>query len=105
MSVAAPESPAGVVATPAPIPLIRTESRYDRVTSFLLAVILGAGLVFGWLSIIAATTSAYQTRSSPPVRVIEVSGGGGGTPEGKVGSTEAIDVPGGEVADKASNNE
>ena len=85
--------------------LIRTESRYDRVTSFLMAVILGAFLVFGWLSVIAATTSAYQSRSTPPVRVIEVSGGGGGTPEGKVGSTEAIDVPGGEVADMASNNQ
>jgi len=86
-------------------PLILVESRYDRVTSFLMAVILGAFLVFGWLSIIAATTSAYRTRSSPPVTVIEVSGGGGGTPEGKVAGIEEINVPGGEVADKASNNE
>jgi len=86
-------------------PLIRVESAHDRVTSFLMAVILGAFLVFGWLSIIAATTSAYRTRSTPPVRVIEVSGGGGGTPEGKVGSVEEINVPGGEAADKASNNE
>ncbi len=93
------------VAPPPGPSLIRTESRYDRVTSFLIAVILGACLVFGWLSIIAATTSAYQSRSTPPVRVIEVAGGGGGTPDGKAGSIEAIDVPGGEVADKASNNE
>ena len=101
MSVAAwPPSP--LATTPS---LIRTETRYDRVTSFLMAVILGAGIVFGWLSVIAATTSAYQSRSSPPIRVIEVSGGGGGTPDGKVGSVEEINVPGGEAAEKASNNE
>ena len=102
MSVAAAPTPAGAKA---PAPLIRIESSYDRVTSFLMAVILGAFLVFGWLSIIAATTSAYRSRSTPPVRVIEVAGGGGGTPDGKAGSVEAIDVPGGATAEKASNNE
>ena len=84
---------------------IHGESPHDRVTSLLLAVILGAGLVFGWLSIVAATTSAYQSRATRPVHVIEVSGGGGGTPEGAAGSIEAIDVPGGETAEMASNNE
>ncbi len=81
------------------------ESAYDRVSSMLLAIVLGALLVFGWLSIIAATTSAYQSRVSQPIEVIEVSGGGGGTPDGKVGSVEEINVAGGESADKASNNE
>jgi hypothetical protein len=81
------------------------ESAYDRVTSMLLAVVLGALMVFGWLSLIAATTSAYQARVTRPIEVIEVSGGGGGTPEGKVGSVEAIDVAGGEASDMASNNE
>jgi hypothetical protein len=93
---------------PAPGPIearIYGESLYDRVTSLLLAVILGAAIVFGWLSIIAATTSAYQSRATRPIRVIEVSGGGGGTPDGAISSKETIDVPGGEAADKASNNE
>ncbi|WP_435006189.1 hypothetical protein P12x_003822 [Tundrisphaera lichenicola] len=81
------------------------ESLYDRVTSLLLAVILGAALVFGWLSVIAATTLAYQSRMTRPIEVIEVSGGGGGTPDGELGSKESIEVPGGEVADMASNNE
>jgi hypothetical protein len=81
------------------------ESTYDRVSSMLLAVVLGALLVFGWLSLIAATTSAYQARVTQPIEVIEVSGGGGGTPEGKVGSVETIDVAGGEASEKASNNE
>lgn len=97
---------AAVLPSPPVAPrLIRTESRHDRVTSFLMAVTLGAGLVFGWLSVIVATTSAYHSRSSPPVRVIEVAGGGGGTADGKVGSVEEVNVPGGEAADKASNNE
>ena len=96
---------AATVPVPGPTPTIRVETNHDRVTSFLLAVILGAFLVFGWLSVIAATTSAYQSRTTPPVRVIEVTGGGGGTPEGKVGSVEAINVPGGAEAAQASNNE
>ncbi len=81
------------------------ESAYDRVTSLLFAVVMGALIVFGWLSVIAATTSAYASRITQPVRVVEVSGGGGGSAEGKVGSVESVDVPGGESADMASNNE
>jgi hypothetical protein len=81
------------------------ETSYDRVSSLLLAVVLGALIVFGWLSIIAATTSAYQARVTQPIQVIEVSGGGGGSPDGKVASVEEINVAGGESADKASNNE
>jgi len=100
---------AAPAASPSPSPRLEAriygESKHDRVTSMLLAVILGALLVFGWLSVIAATTSAYQSRATQPVRVIEVSGGGGGSPEGQAASVEAIDVPGGAEADKASNNE
>lgn len=91
--------------TPQPTARIYGESLYDRVSSMLLAVVLGALLVFGWLSLIAATTSAYQTRVTQPIEVIEVSGGGGGSPDGKVGSVEEIDVAGGEASEKASNNE
>jgi hypothetical protein len=81
------------------------ESAYDRVTSMLLAVVLGALLVFGWLSLIAATTSAYQARVSQPIEVIEVSGGGGGASDGKLNSVESIEVAGGEQDARASNNE
>jgi hypothetical protein len=82
-------------------PKIYGESAYDRVS----AVVLGALIVFGWLSIIAATTSAYQSRVSQSIQVIEVSGGGGGSPDGKVNSIEEVNVAGGESSDKASNNE
>ncbi len=104
MSVAIAPAPSMAAGQPA-APAIRVESSHDRVTSFLMAVILGAFLVFGWLGIIAATTSAYQSRMTPAVRVIEVAGGGGGTPDGKAGSVEAINVAGGAEADQASNNE
>ena len=94
-----PAEPAG------PTARIYGESVHDRVTSMLLAIVFGALIVFGWLSLIAATTSAYQARVTQPIEVIEVSGGGGGTPEGQVGSVESIDVAGGEASDRASNNE
>lgn len=97
-----PDAPAS---SAEPRPLVRVESRYDRVTSLLLAVILGASIVFGWLSLVAATTSAYNARSTPPVRVIEVAGGGGGTPDGKVGSVEEFNVPGAAASDQMSNNQ
>jgi hypothetical protein len=89
----------------APSARIYGESAHDRVTSMLLAVVMGALIVFGWLSLIAATSSAYQARVTRPIEVIEVSGGGGGTPDGKAGSVESIDVAGGEASDRASNNE
>ena len=98
-------NPEPVAVEARPSARIYGESAYDRVTSMLLAVVLGALMVFGWLSLIAATTSAYQARVSQPIEVIEVSGGGGGDPEGKISSIEAVDVAGGEQDDRASNNE
>ncbi|WP_435016844.1 hypothetical protein TA3x_004425 [Tundrisphaera sp. TA3] len=86
-------------------PRVIGESAYDRVTSLLLALILGALIVFGWLSIIAATSLAYATRVARPVQIIEVAGGGGGRPDGQMGGVESVNVPGGAAADKASNNE
>ena len=88
-----------------PSPVVRGESDFDRVTSLLLAVILGAGLIFGWLIVIFATNHAYQSRVSAPLEIIEVSGGGGGSPDGQEGGIETIQVPGGAAAERASNNE
>ncbi|MGC8638317.1 MAG: hypothetical protein ACP5XB_00385 [Isosphaeraceae bacterium] len=81
------------------------ESIYDRVTSFLIAVVLGALLIVGLMGLIYLTNQAYASRVTSPLQIIEVSGGGGGSPEGTPGSTEKIDVPGADPAPFASNNE
>lgn len=80
------------------------ESRYDRISSFLMASVVGAFLVVGWLGLIFMTDQAYATRTSAPLRIVEVFGGGGGSPDGTPGSTEAIDVAGAEAGPFASNN-
>jgi hypothetical protein len=80
------------------------ESIYDRVTSFLMAVVLGAMMVVGLMGVIYITNQAYASRVTAPLQIIEVSGGGG-SPEGTPGSTEKIDVPGADAGPLASNNE
>ncbi|QEH33880.1 hypothetical protein OJF2_24120 [Aquisphaera giovannonii] len=90
---------------PAASPMVLGESLYDQVTSFLMAVIAGAAMVVGLLGIVYIANQAYASRVTSPVEIIEVSGGGGGSPEGTPGSTEKIDVPGADAAPFASNNE
>ncbi len=79
------------------------ESKYDKVTSFLMAVVLGAMLVVGWLALVYVSNQAYASRVTAPLQIIEV-GGGGGSPDGTPGSTEKIDVAGADAAPMASNN-
>ncbi len=81
------------------------ESTYDQVSSFLMAVVAGAILVVGWMALVWVCTQAYATRVSAPLQIIEVFGGGGGSPEGTAGSTEKVDVAGADAAPMASNNE
>jgi hypothetical protein len=57
------------------------------------------------MGLIYLTNQAYASRVTAPLQIIEVSGGGGGSPEGTPGSTEKIDVPGADPAAFASNNE
>jgi hypothetical protein len=84
-------------------PTVRGESKYDRVTSLLMAIIMGAILVVGWLAIVYASNQAYASRVTAPLQIIEV-GGGGGSPDGTPGSTEKVDVAGADAAAMASNN-
>lgn len=104
------DRPAGAQAKPqagkdALEPKVRGESQYDRITSILMAVVVGACIIAGWLGLVYMTTEAYASRVTAPLEIIEVYGGGGGSPEGEVGQTETINVPGGESAEAASNNE
>ena len=85
-------------------PQVHGESSYDRVTTALMAVVIGSLLVFIWVMVLYATKQAY-TRLSQRVEVIEVAGGGGGDPNGVPGESEAVEVPGAEAAENASNNE
>jgi hypothetical protein len=102
-----PEAAAAPGPTPAADwePRVRGESLYDRVTSLLMAVVIGAVMVVGWLALVYATNQAYASRVTAPLEIVEVYGGGGGSPEGTPGSTEKIDVAGAEAAAQASNNE
>jgi hypothetical protein len=84
---------------------IRGESDFDRVSSLLLAVILGAFLLLGWLTLMYLTNEAYRTaRVTAPIEIVEVSGGGGGSQDGEIGALETVQVPGAQAADKPSNN-
>lgn len=89
----------------APEPRVRGESPYDRVTSMLMAIVIGALLVVGWLALVYATNQAYASRVTAPLEIVDVMGGGGGSPDGTPGSTEKIDIAGAEVSMQASNNE
>lgn len=86
-------------------PKVLGETKFDRVSSFLMAVVLGAILVVGWLALIYITNQAYAARVTAPLQIIDVYGGGGGSPEGTAGSTEKIDIAGADAAAMASNNE
>lgn len=86
-------------------PRVFGESKYDRVTSMLMSIVIGAMIVVGWLGLIYKTNQEYNTRITAPLQIVEVFGGGGGSPDGTPGSTEKIDVPGADVAAQASNNE
>ena len=86
-------------------PRVFGESEFDRVTSMLMAVVVGAMIVVGWLFLIYKTNQEYSRRVTAPLQIIEVFGGGGGSPEGTPGSTEKIDVAGADASARASNNE
>jgi hypothetical protein len=86
-------------------PRILGESPYDRVISFLMATVMGAILIVSWLGVVYVSNQAFAARVTAPLEIIDVGGGGGGSPEGTAGSTEKIDVAGADASAFASNNE
>jgi hypothetical protein len=81
------------------------ESNYDRVSSMMMAVVLGAAMVVGMLYLVFLTNQEYASRVTAPLQIVEVFGGGGGSPDGTPGSSEKIDVPGADASKAASNND
>jgi len=90
---------------PAPEPLVVGETSFDRVSSALMALVVGLGILVGFLALLYLTNRGYASKVAAPVEIIEVYGGGGGQPDGVEGSTEQIDVSDAEAAEFASNNE
>ncbi len=85
--------------------ILRGETPYDRTVSGLVASILGAASVVGWLGVQFMTMHAFNLPTSAPLEIIEVSGGGGGSPDGTPGESETIEVPGAAYGPAASNSE
>ena len=87
-----------------PEPQMTGETRVDRISSMLLSAILGSTFAVGWVLLMLYTQRSYARPTPPRVEIIEVYGGEGGTPEGKAGDTENIEISGAELAEMASNN-
>lgn len=87
------------------VPRLLGESFYDRFTSMLMAIIAGAVLIVGWLGLVIATNQGFRAHEPARVELVEVFGGGGGSPEGQPESIEQVNVPGAEADRRASNNE
>jgi hypothetical protein len=83
---------------------VRGETAYDRVASLLIATVLGALLLVASLTLVYATTQAYASREAAPLELVEIRGSGGGVPEGAVGGSETINIPGAPAGEQASNN-
>src|SRR5262245_20348767 len=76
-------------------PMVHGESAYDRVSSMLMSLVIGASIIVGWLWLINFTNKAYASKTPPPVELIEVYGDGtGGAPDGEAtGQGESKEVP------------
>ncbi len=85
-------------------PKVQGESKLDRVSSFLMSVVIGAAMAVGWLAIIYVTQKAFAAKIPARLEIVEVYGGGGGSPDGTPGATEEVNVPGAEASPFASNN-
>lgn len=92
-------------AVPAVEPRVLGENQFDRVTSALLAFIIGTGIGVGGLVVMYIAESAFVRREPARIEIIEVAGGGGGgSPDGTPGASEAVNIAGAEAGAVASNN-
>ena len=80
------------------------ESVVDKVSSLLMAFVLAASFLVGWLGFWYVTAKGFSKKQPSIVELIEVSGNGGGSPDGVLGGQQDINVAGGEASQFASNN-
>ncbi|GIW88652.1 MAG: hypothetical protein KatS3mg108_2976 [Isosphaeraceae bacterium] len=80
------------------------ESKIDKVSSLLLSFIVSVSLAVGWLGIMYITQQAYAARPPAKIEIIEVLGGGGGSPDVDPASIQQINIAGGDPEKQASNN-
>ncbi len=85
-------------------PRLYGESNIDKVSSLLLSFILGVGLAVGWLGLMYITQQAFAVRAPSRIEIIEVSGGGGGSPDAAPDAVQQINIAGGRPEKIASNN-
>lgn len=103
---AKPAAPAA--AAEPPPPSIRGESQYDRVSSMMMSAVIAMAFLVGFLGLVHLTNSAYATRVTNPLEIVEVIGGegGGGAPDADPNdSGSAVDVAGATAGDMASNSD
>lgn len=86
-------------------PMVHGESAYDRVSSMLMSLVIGASIIVGWLWLINFTNRAYAQKTPPPVELIEVYGDGtGGAPDGEaIGQGESKEIPNAAAGAMAAN--
>ena len=70
------------------------ESIYDRVTSLLMAVVMGALMVVGLMGLIYMTNQAYASRVTAPLQIVEVSEGAEAVPRARPARPRRSTSPG-----------
>jgi hypothetical protein len=80
------------------------ESALDKLTSLLMSFVFCALLCVGLIGFWMLTERGFKKPIPAQVELIEVSGNGGGSPDGVLGGKQDINVAGGEASNAASNN-
>ena len=86
-------------------PMVHGESSYDRVTSMLMSIVMGAGIIVGWLFLILYANAAYQPKAVAAVTIIEVYGGGSKDGNPDATGVEQTVANSTQISSQASNSE
>ncbi|MFO0957236.1 MAG: hypothetical protein U0800_07175 [Isosphaeraceae bacterium] len=83
------------------------ETRYDRVTSMMMAAVIGMACIVSLLWLVLLTNRAHNNKITADIQIVEVVGGpgGGGIPDGAAGETGDAGPADASVAEAASNGD